>query len=132
MMTNSDEKVRRNNIYLAPFIGGQGKDVYETMTNEALRKCDVYSFGIILYEVLGQQGPWGRGQDMKDDEVNDILRLVMQTWPAPSFRPPLETLSPEVDEYLKEWMSDCWREEPHERPEFRAMRKRLAKLQSGL
>jgi len=29
-------------------------------------------------------------------------------------------------------MTDCWREKPEMRPEFRAMRKRLAKLQSGL
>jgi len=50
--------------------------------------------------------------------------------PSP-VRPPLESLMG-VDNYLKEWISDCWKEEPNERPEFKSMRERLAKLQAGL
>ena len=46
---------------------------------QASQRADVYSFGIILYELIGKQGPYGRGYSYSDEDVQgiaDVCRVV--------------------------------------------------------
>ena len=116
------------------------------------QRCDVYSFGIILHEIFGRQGPWGR-RDLSYRDVQgslypinpylstqsyyvyyaDILSRLLHPNPKdPSTRPPLSALSA-CPAYILQCAQDCWREDPTERPsDFRLIRHRLGELQAGL
>ncbi|CAG9584367.1 unnamed protein product [Danaus chrysippus] len=90
------------------------------------QKGDVYSFGIILYEILGRNGPWG------DTNLTnaEIIGRVRQPIGGVLFRPPLGGLAarPSVLAVLKA----CWSERPDRRPDVRLVRLRLKDMHAGM
>ena len=67
-------------------------------------KCDVFSWGIILWEVLSRKKPF--------DEIGGPAFRIM--WAVHSgSRPPLLRKCPKVIEDL---MTKCWSKDPNERP----------------
>ncbi|KAM4600545.1 atrial natriuretic peptide receptor 1-like [Polymixia lowei] len=77
------------------------------------QKGDVYSFGIILQEVVLRRGAFYlEGEPLSPKEIVD--RVVLGEWPClrPTTDP--QNHSPE----LGQLMQRCWAEEPTERPEF--------------
>lgn len=91
------------------------------------QKGDVYSFGIILYEVVGRKGPWGSLVDRYN--IQELLCGVASGM-EPPLRPPLDTLK--APEYVQRCLRECWAEDPDERPDFKLVRVRLKEMQAGL
>ncbi|XP_013168989.1 PREDICTED: guanylate cyclase 32E-like [Papilio xuthus] len=90
------------------------------------QKGDVYSFGIILYEILGRNGPWG------DTNLTnaEIIGRVRHPIGGVLFRPPLGGLAarPSVLAVL----NACWSERPDRRPELRLVWLRLKDMHAGM
>ncbi|XP_042873550.1 guanylate cyclase 32E-like [Penaeus japonicus] len=91
------------------------------------QKGDIFSFGIILYEVMGRKGPWGDYMDKFT--VQDILSKLRECC-EPPFRPPLDTLK--APEYVHRCLRECWTEDQDERPDFKLIQMRLKEMQAGL
>jgi guanylate cyclase, other len=93
------------------------------------QKGDVYSFAVVLYEIIGRGGPWGQ-TDLSNAE---ILGRVRHPIDKVYFRPPLGPLSAQgTAPYVLQCMDACWHEEPEQRPDIRYVRVRLKEMQQGL
>lgn len=97
------------------------------------KKGDIYSFAIILQEIITRSGPFeslerlGRKRGCLDpDEILDRLRMGT----VPPFRP--EVAPDECPSQLLDLMHDCWNESPHLRPDFQVLKPRLKKITKGI
>ena len=97
------------------------------------KKGDIYSFGIILQEVITRCGPFesveraGRKRhNLGPEQILD--RLKMGTIPA--FRP--EVAPDEAPPELIDLMQLCWAEDPNIRPEFSVIKPRLKRITKGI
>ncbi|XP_023170271.2 dual specificity protein kinase zak2-like [Drosophila hydei] len=70
-------------------------------------KCDIYSFGIVLWEVMARRKPF---HHLKN---RSTPALIMQTFKGE--RPLVGALIPNCEE-LKTLIVNCWHQEPEERP----------------
>lgn len=78
-------------------------------------KCDVYSFGVIVWELATGLVPWG---DMNPYRVMVAVAREGARLPIPADCP----------DWMKKIMRSCWQEEPAYRPDF----ERLSALLAGV
>ncbi|XP_052688303.1 guanylate cyclase 32E-like isoform X1 [Crassostrea angulata] len=93
---------------------------------QGTQKGDTYSFAIILYEIHGQDGPWGK---TKYSSAEIIHRVTSVAEDVP-FRPDVSKLSCEA--FIKQCITECWHESHEYRPDFKYIRYRLKPMQQGL
>jgi serine/threonine protein kinase len=88
----------------------------EVITNAAYsEKADVFSYGVVIWEVITRQAPW---QGMQPMQI--AYNVVHQ-----SMRPPVPPgISPPV-QYL---MQQCWHQDPNQRPSFTEILQQLKSL----
>lgn len=91
-------------------------------------KGDVYSFGIILYELHTRQGPFG---DLSIAPATALTRVMYPSNPQEPFRPRLDLLENSFD-FVRECVTECWTESPEDRPDFKVIRTRLRPLRKGM
>ena len=96
------------------------------------QKGDVYSFGIILYEIFR------RGTPFADSclTTEAIIEQIKDPGKAGITRPILEDLKDtdfdyEAPDYILDLINDCWNECPEQRPDFNVIRARTKKLNQG-
>uniref|UniRef100_T1IU04 guanylate cyclase n=1 Tax=Strigamia maritima TaxID=126957 RepID=T1IU04_STRMM len=92
------------------------------------QKGDVYSFGFILHELIGKNGPWGN-IPLSHKEILDRV-IDPSQYNMKRFRPSTQDLN--CPDYIVWCMQDCWNEDPDERPDFRLVRVKLKEMQVGL
>ncbi|KAL1089464.1 hypothetical protein V6Z11_D07G022700 [Gossypium hirsutum] len=89
----------------------------EVLRNEpANEKCDVYSFGVILWELVTLRIPW-KGLN------------PMQVVGAVGFQNRRLEIPEEVDPTVAQIIRECWQTEPHLRPSFAQLMSQLRRLQ---
>ncbi|XP_012260738.2 guanylate cyclase 32E isoform X3 [Athalia rosae] len=92
------------------------------------QKGDVYSFGIVLYEIQGRHGPFG----ITDLSAPEILKRIITREPGkPPYRPPFDKLENSFD-FVRDCLVECWAENPDDRPEFKVVRNKLRPLKKGM
>ncbi|XP_017772276.1 PREDICTED: guanylate cyclase 32E [Nicrophorus vespilloides] len=91
------------------------------------QKGDVYSFGIILYELHSRHGPYG---EIGLSAAEILNRIIHRNITAP-FRPPLESLENSFD-FVRDCLKECWAEDPELRPDFKMIRTKLRPLRKGM
>eukprot|EP00899_Mesostigma_viride_P013379 jgi/Mesvir1/22041/Mv18606-RA.1 len=104
MMTRSSNFGGGTVAYMAPEVLS-GKVVDD--------KCDVYSFGVMLWEIFTGQKPW------EDEGVP--LQIAMAV-AVQGRRPPMPSVCPSN---LRKLITDCWQENPEARPNFVTILRRV-------
>ncbi|XP_059472836.1 atrial natriuretic peptide receptor 1 isoform X3 [Neocloeon triangulifer] len=93
----------------------------------ATQKGDVYSFAIILEEIIVRGGPYeAASQFLGPQDV--VARVAARE--TPPFRPAVAARDGQ-EEDLKELMEKCWADIPDERPSFEAIRTVIRRLMKG-
>nr|XP_017002067.2 receptor-type guanylate cyclase gcy-28 isoform X2 [Drosophila takahashii] len=90
----------------------------------ATQRGDVYSFGIILEEIVNRGGPYQEARQQMD--VHTILHKVRQ---CSGFRPLIRERECPPD--LLELMEKCWADNQEERPTFSTIRSNIRTIMKG-
>ncbi|KAI3902165.1 hypothetical protein MKW92_026872 [Papaver armeniacum] len=106
----------------ATFITGRsGRGTPQWMAPEVLRnepsdeKSDVFSFGVILWEIMTESVPWS---ELNSLQVVGVVGFMDRRLDIP------ETLDPRLASIIE----DCWRSEPGSRPSFQELIQRMTEL----
>ncbi|XP_067133569.1 atrial natriuretic peptide receptor 2-like [Centruroides vittatus] len=100
---------------------------------KASKKGDVYSFAIILQEVITRNGPFECGDTknksrriLEPEEILDKIKLGT----IPPYRPEMDPSDCQPD-FIK-LMKLCWAENPAERPTFPEIKSKIKKITKGI
>lgn len=81
-------------------------------------KVDVYSFAMILFEVLCREIPF------EEEEPSEVGYKTVH-----GLRPDLEAVPPDCPVLLRQLMIRCWAPDPQERPDFTSIKNALASVE---
>ncbi|XP_071721209.1 uncharacterized protein [Rutidosis leptorrhynchoides] len=102
-----------------------GKGTPQWMAPEILRngkadeKSDVYSYGVVLWEIITEKIPWG---DLDPVQVIGAVGFMNKRLEIPK----------DVDPLWDSLIESCWHSEPQSRPTFQEILHRLKELQKKL
>ncbi|CAL1527407.1 unnamed protein product [Lymnaea stagnalis] len=92
-------------------------------------KGDVYSFGILLYEIINRNGCYGDCH-LTPKEIVERVKAGPEGLDGIPFRPSTAELN--CDRSVLETLLKCWHENPNERPDFKTCKKSLRHMQKGM
>eukprot|EP00403_Amphidinium_massartii_P026578 CAMPEP_0178396814 /NCGR_PEP_ID=MMETSP0689_2-20121128/13920_1 /TAXON_ID=160604 /ORGANISM="Amphidinium massartii, Strain CS-259" /LENGTH=297 /DNA_ID=CAMNT_0020017495 /DNA_START=1 /DNA_END=891 /DNA_ORIENTATION=- len=92
----------------------------EVITGSYNEKADVYSYGIVIFEICCREIPF------EDEDGKDVVSLIQQ-----GARPDLDAIHPDCPEVLQKLMPLCWAHNPAKRPSFTQVLKALATVDMG-
>ncbi|XP_076296044.1 atrial natriuretic peptide receptor 1 isoform X2 [Lasioglossum baleicum] len=90
---------------------------------EGTQKGDVYSFAVIVHEIVVQQGPFYLGDNYRLTE-SEIVDTVKRGGGSP-LRPAIDS---SVEEVVSNLMKRCWAEDAADRPDFSALKQTIRKI----
>ncbi|RUS70930.1 hypothetical protein EGW08_021306, partial [Elysia chlorotica] len=123
--SSSNKVARKDSSYLGL---SQGKDRPGGGTATGTQKGDVFSFAIILYELYGHAGPWGKPPRPAQEIVNSLLNNR-----TPTPRPDLACLyKVNCDDRVVKLIESCWEDNPDQRPDFTGIRIKFQPIQQLL
>ncbi|KAF7269654.1 hypothetical protein GWI33_017334 [Rhynchophorus ferrugineus] len=117
-----------NLLYRAPELLRQHETFLNKDRSNGTQKGDVYSFGIILFELHTRKGPFGEGPLSSIEILNKVIHCSN---PLAPFRPPIDLLENGYD-FVKECLRECLSECPEDRPDFKSIRTKLRPLRKGM
>ncbi|XP_031367496.1 atrial natriuretic peptide receptor 1-like isoform X4 [Apis dorsata] len=91
---------------------------------EGTQKGDVYSFAIIVHEIVVRQGPFYLGEDY-DFSPQEIVEGVKRGGGSP-LRPAIDDAA--VEEEVATLMRKCWAQDAADRPDFPALKQTIRKI----
>ncbi|XP_035740705.1 atrial natriuretic peptide receptor 1-like isoform X2 [Vespa mandarinia] len=91
---------------------------------EGTQKGDVYSFGIIVHEIVVRKGPFYLGENY-DPPPNEIVEGVRKGGSSP-LRPVIDESA--VEEEVATLMRRCWAQDSADRPDFPALKQTIRKI----
>ncbi|XP_037032480.1 guanylate cyclase 32E isoform X2 [Bradysia coprophila] len=91
-------------------------------------KGDIYSFGIVLYEIHTRHGPFG---ETGLSPIECLKKVLQPNDMTPPFRPSLQPLESSFD-CVRECLKECWSEKADDRPDLKAIRTKLRPLRKGM
>ncbi|KAL1492644.1 hypothetical protein ABEB36_010873 [Hypothenemus hampei] len=97
---------------------------------EGTNKGDVYSFAIIMQEIVMREGVfYTKDRRLEPKEIVEIVRKGPDGNNGVPLRPTIsaDNVSEELDE-VTALIEKCWSEDPHERPDFTALKAKLRHL----
>ncbi|XP_022257054.1 receptor-type guanylate cyclase Gyc76C-like, partial [Limulus polyphemus] len=92
------------------------------------QKGDVYSFSIILHEIISRQGPFSGSTDIHPKEIVKNIKEYKEG--EVLFRPDISIL--ECQDYIVQTICECWHEKPENRPDFAHIRAKLQRMREGM
>ncbi|GMR36480.1 hypothetical protein PMAYCL1PPCAC_06675, partial [Pristionchus mayeri] len=102
-----------------------------------IRKADIYSFSILLYEIFGRAGPWGE-TGLEPKEIIIRVRDYDESKGRKAFRPNMDLINAirgDRDEKVRseiiETIPAGWAENPMERPSIGMIRKKIRVITAG-
>ncbi|XP_070155768.1 atrial natriuretic peptide receptor 1 isoform X2 [Polyergus mexicanus] len=124
--TNAEEDVDRNSyaywrkqLWTAPELLRM-----ERRPPEGTQKGDVYSFAIIVHEIVMRQGPFYLG-DNNNLSPKEIIEGVRRGGGSP-LRPVIDDAT--VEEEVATLMRRCWAQDSADRPDFPALKQTIRKI----
>ncbi|KAL7123120.1 hypothetical protein ACP275_01G085800 [Erythranthe tilingii] len=88
----------------------------EVLRNEpSTEKSDVFSYGVILWELMTQRVPW---DDLNSLQVVGVVGFMDRRLEIPS----------NIDPQVSSIITDCWRSNPEERPSFEEIILKMTEL----
>lgn len=84
-------------------------------------KVDVYSFAMVTYEIVCREVPF------EDEEPAGVGKFTLA-----GVRPDMDAVPPNMIKGVIDLMTDCWKQEPRERPSFAEVLLRLEPMYTDL
>ncbi|KAB0800987.1 hypothetical protein PPYR_05341 [Photinus pyralis] len=100
----------------------------ESSTPVGSQKGDVYSFAIIVHEIVTRQGVFYLGENSKTSpkQIVDSVRNGPESSHVPPLRPLIDDST--CDEDVAQLMKRCWAEDAADRPDFSVVKNTIRKL----